>query len=162
MSAIATFYLVRNEDVEQLKESAAQPVGPGPKGKWRDPYHELLVANARALKAFDWSGDVVSEVIFYLESRSIAVDDYSDRPLSENLSRVRGAIVHAFRAEPGRRLAELIEVPDEATLRAYLDSPQRASPEDDLAPEAVLDGLHTLKSWLSQIDERNMGLLTVG
>jgi hypothetical protein len=165
MSAIATFHLLRNEDIDSVKQLATQPVGPGPKGKWRDPYHEFLVANARALEAFEWSGDVIGEILFYLESRSVAVGEYCNRPLTEHLARARGTSIYAFQAESARRLAQLIGThwPDEAAVRTFLNSPDRASPlDEDLPVEAILAGLRILKAWLLQVEGPAIGLLTIG
>jgi len=166
MSAIASFYLIRNEDVAQLKDLARQPVGPGPGGQWQDPYWDFVFANARELEQYEWSGYVIgTEVYFYLESRSATLDNYCDKELSELLCAARGSSIFVFRVEAARNLAQFIERnwPDEASLVAFLNSPDMTSPIGEVVPvEAVFDGLRVLRSWLSQVDESNVGLLTVG
>jgi hypothetical protein len=166
MSAIASFYLVRDEDMACLKDLATQPVGPIAGGQWHDPYWEFLFANARELEQYEWSGYVIgSEVYFYLQSRSVTLDDYCDKELSDFFCEARGSTVLIFRAAAGKELARLIECnwPDEGSLVAFLNSADMASPIRDVVPVgAVFDGLRVLKSWLSQVDERNLGLLSIG
>ena len=58
MSAVASFRLVRNEDIDRLKDLATKPVGPIGGRKWHDPYWEFLSANARELEQYDWSGQL--------------------------------------------------------------------------------------------------------
>jgi len=166
MSAIASFYLVRTEDVAHLKDLATQPVGPGSGGQWQDPYWAFLLANAREMEQYEWSGSVIgSEVYFYLQSRSATWDDYCDQELSEFLCQARESSIWAFRAEAARKLAQLIERnwPDEASLVAFLNSPDMASPIGEVVPtEGVFAGLRVLKSWLSQVDDSTVGILTIG
>jgi hypothetical protein len=166
MSAIASFYLVRNEDINRLKELAIQPVGRGAGGSWQDPYWEFLFGNARELEHYRWSGYIIgTEVYFYLQSRAATLDDFCDKELSDYLCQARGSSVLTFRAEAGNKVAQLIEDswPDVAALRGFLNSPTMTSPMGDVAPiEAVFDGLRILKDWLSQIDASNVGLLTIG
>jgi hypothetical protein len=165
MSAIASFYLVRHADVDRLKELATRPVGPGAGGKWHDPYWEFLRANARPLEQFDWSGDVMLEVFRFLDSRAATVDAYCDRPLSDFFCEARGGSILVFRAGPGDVLGQLIaaKLPDEASLAAFLSSPDAGSPDEENCPvEAVLDGLRILRSWLSQLDDAHVGLLSIG
>src|SRR5262249_34093937 len=157
---------VRTEDVAHLKDLAAQPVGPGSGGQWQDPYWEFLFANAREMEQYEWSGYVIgSEVYFYLQSRSATWDDYCDQALSEFLCQARESSISAFRAEAARKLAQLIERnwPDEASLVAFLNSPDMTSPIGEVVPiEAVFAGLRVLKSWLLQVDESTVGILTIG
>ncbi len=166
MSAIASFYLVRNEDVTRLKDLATQPVGPSASGAWHDPYWEFLSANARELERYDWSGYVIgSEVYFYLQSRSADWVEYCDEPLSEWFCKARQSSIFIFRAGGAKLLTQLIEShwPDETALGAFLNSPDMTSAAYEVAPiEAVFDGLRILKTWLSQVDERHVGLLSIG
>jgi hypothetical protein len=165
MSAIASFYLVRNQDIDRLKELATQPVGRSAKGKWSDPYWEFLVANARELEQYGWSGHVMGDVSLYLDSRSAKLDEFCDKALSDFFCKARRSSIFAFRAAAGEKLAQLIEAnwPDETSLRAFLDSPDMTSPVGEAVPiEAVLDGLRILKNWLSQVDAGNLGLLSIG
>ena len=166
MSAIASFYLVRNEDINRLKTLAAQPVGRIARGKWHDPYHEFLVANARELEDYGWSGYVIgSEVYFYLCSRSVRLEDYCDKALTDDFSRERESVIWVFQAEAARVFAQRIETnwPDESALLAFLHSPDMTSPNGEVCPtEAVFDGLRILMSWLSKVDENHVGLLSIG
>jgi hypothetical protein len=166
MSAIATFFLVRNEDIARLKDLATHPVGPSGRKRWHDPYWEFLRANARELEAYEWSGHVIaSEVYFYLRSRSVPLGDYCDRELSDFLCAARGSSILAFHAEGGGQLARLIERPwpDEAAIEAFLHSPEMTSPTGEVVPiEAVFDGLRVLKNWLAHVDGDHVGLLTIG
>jgi hypothetical protein len=166
MSAIASFYLVRNEDVARLKELATQPVGPASGRRWQDSFWDFLCSTARELEQYQWSGHVIgSEVYFYLRSRSARLDDYCDGELSAYLSQARRSYILAFRAEPASQFAQLIESnwPDETSLVAFLNSPDMTSPMGEVVPaEAVVDGLRMLKSWLSQVEEGHVGLLTIG
>ncbi|HEX5442318.1 MAG TPA: hypothetical protein VFW87_00755 [Pirellulales bacterium] len=165
MSAIASFYLVRKPDVEQLKHLAAQPVGADTGGKWHDSYWEFLLAHGRELEQFESSGYVMLDVFLFLDSRSIKVEEYCDEPLSDFLHEARGSTILAFQAGPGKVLAELIasNMPDENALGAFLSSPDMVSPVGDNSSAAsALDGVQVLTSWLSQIDEEVVGLLSIG
>jgi hypothetical protein len=165
MSAIASFYLLQHQDVDRLKDLATQPVGPAAGGKWHDPYWEFLFANARELQQFEWSGYVMLDVWHLLDSRSTKLEEYCDKPLSDCLRKARRGTILVFRAEPGKTLAQRItaDMPDEKTLEAFLTSAETVAPDGDHSPaEAVLDGLHILKSWLSDLDEHHVGLLTIG
>lgn len=166
MSTIASFYLVRNGDIDRLKELALQPVGPIARGKWYDPVSEFLAANARALATYEWSGSVIgSEVYLYLQSRAAVLDDYCDRELSAYLSQARNSDLFAFQARAGEKLARLIEYnwPDEAVLHTFLKSPDMTSSlEEEIPVEAVFAGLRILKDWLSQVDDSTIGLLIIG
>jgi hypothetical protein len=166
MSAIASFYLVRKEEVARLKDLAARPVGPVTGKKWRDPYFEFVSTNARELETYEWSGYVIgSEVFFFLQSRSVTWEEYCEKELSDYLSQARDSSIMVFRADAGQQLARLIERnwPDETSLVAFLNSQDMASAAGESIPiEAVFDGLRILKSWLSQIDESHIGLLTIG
>jgi len=108
MSAIASFYLVRNQDIDRLKELATQPVGRSAKGKWSDPYWEFLVANARELEQYGWSGHVMGDVSLYLDSRSAKLDEFCDKALSDFFFKARRSSIFAFRAASGEKLAQLI------------------------------------------------------
>ena len=160
MSAIASFYLAQNSDVDRLKDLATQPVGLVERGRWRDPYSEFLRANARTQEQFDWSGDVMLTVSAFLESRNVKLAEYCDKALSDFLVNARKSSISVFRAAPGKALAQLIGAnqPDEETLEAFLAS----SDGEDMPVEAVLDGLRILKTWLTQIDNDHIGLLTLG
>ncbi len=71
----------------------------------------------------------------------------------------------AFQTGPGKVLAELIasNMPDENALGAFLSSPDMISPdEDNPSAASALDGIQVLTSWLSQIDEEVVGLLSIG
>jgi hypothetical protein len=165
MSAIASFYLVRQADVGRLKGLAAAPVGPASGGKWHDPHWEFLFAQARELEPYDWSGYAMLEVSHFLDARSVRLDAHCDKPLSDFLSKARGSSILVFRAGPGKALAQLIaaNLPDEKALEAFLASPDMVSPAgDDLPAEAVLDGLCILERWLSQLDDDHVGLLSIG
>ena len=166
MSAIAMFHLVRNGDVDQLQQRAAQPVGPVRGGPWSDPYWDFLKEQTRELEPYDWSGYVLgSEVYYFLESKAAAWDAYCDDRLTDALSQARGSTVLAFRSAPAHALAEQIDRhrPDGAELQAFLASPEISnSPEEAVPVEAVADGLQILRTWLRQVDENHVGLLTIG
>lgn len=165
MSAIASFYLVRKADVEQLKRLAPEPVGRGAGGKWHDPYWEFLFAHGRELEQFESSGYVMLDVILFLDSRSAKLEEYYDKPLSDLFCKARGSSTLVFEAGSANKLAQLIgsNMPDEKALEAFLSSPDMVSPvEGDSSAASALDGLQILKRWLSQIDEEHIGLLSIG
>jgi len=165
MSAIASFYLVRNKDIDRLKDLATEPVGPVAGGKWHDPYWEFLFAEARELERFNWSGNLMMDAITFLLSRDAKIDDYSDKPLSDSFCETRESSMLVFRATPGKAFAQLIaaNLPDGKELEAFLTSQEMTSPSGDNPPkEAVLDALRVLKNWLSQVDENHLGLLSIG
>jgi hypothetical protein len=165
MSAIASFYLVKNADVDRLKHLAIQPVGPVAGGKWHDPYWEFLFANARELEKYGWSGYVILDVSLFLDARSTKLSEHCDKPLSDFFCNARGSTIFVFRSGPAKALARMISanVPDDKTLHAFLASPDMISPVGDTSPpEAVLDGIRILNTWLLQIDEVHVGLLSIG
>jgi hypothetical protein len=162
MSAIASFYLVSNDNLARLKELATQPAA----RVSADPYWEFLFENARELEQYKWSGYVIgSEVYFYLKSRVGELDEFCDTELTDYFCQARGSSIFVFRPEAATRLAQLIASnwPDESSLAVFLNSPEMTSPNQEVVPlEAVFDGLEILKSWLAQVDATHVGLLTIG
>lgn len=178
MSAIASFYLIHNEQIPVIRELAKLPCGPVKRkflwftfntGKWYDPFWEFLSTNARELEQFEWSGYViVGEVYLFLNSHAISMETFADEELSDCLSNARESFVLAFRRECAQRLVKTIDrlQPNEAMIRAFLDSDEMKLPDDDNEAqtpiEAVLDGFEILRRWLLQVDDEHIGLLRVG
>jgi hypothetical protein len=152
MSAIADFTLLPRAVLPQWAEMAG---GPG----WRN----FLETKGRSVADFNWPGWVFYPLLDYLE-REISMDrgKFEFAELSDELARRRGLFCEIFGArEKNQFLGKLNPhtFPPEA-LSSFAVSFGKVNLPD--AGEAMLAGIRALRRALSQVDESNVLVLSIG
>jgi len=171
MSIIASFYLVRIEDVAKLKYLAKQPVGFTSRKflwikfkthQWHDPFWNHLHEKTQELGKFNWSGSAMLAVDYFLESSLIELSGFTDQELTDYFSKTRGSGNLVFNREGAVRLRETIARlnPTPESIEEFLDSTKEIP--EDMPLQAFVDGVTILTDWLSQVDDSCVGLLHIG
>jgi hypothetical protein len=174
VSVIASFYLLPVGEAPTLLEAAGQRPAPVTKqwlgvtfktGQLRDGYWDFLRARAERLEDLGWSGTVLStEVMGLLETQGLALMDFADRALSEQLMQERRCcFALLFRQQGAQGLLERIAAlaVDEAVVSDYLQG--EATYGVEMPPErALLEALSVMERWLAQVDAAHIGLLYIG
>jgi hypothetical protein len=163
MSAIASFYVVPNERLNEIIAAAT----PAPRGWFRgarDTFWSVMRGSGRELEKFDWSGRAFTTLELYLESRhGLMYYNFGNAAVSGQLSKARGS---DWLVLPAASAAELLaalngvgcEVGD---VTAFIASERRTDGAGEEAA-AVQAALATLKAWLAQVSPGSVGLLSVG
>lgn len=180
MSSIASFYLVKIEQIAVLKDLAGQPVGPIKNkflgitfdtGKWRDPFYDFLQTEAQELGEFHESGSIIfTEVFEFLESRSLKIVDFADEELSNYLATTRNGSCWVFKFENAHSLAKSIETIENSSQMVceFLEHSDTETLTFDgslsinEAAELVSKGITVVKNWLLQVNQETIGLLSIG
>jgi len=162
MSAIASFYVVPNERLNEIIAAAT----PAPRGWFhgeRDTFWNVLRDSGCELDKFDWSGRVFTTLELYLESRhGLMYYNFGSAAVSRQLSNARGSdwlVLPA--ASAAELLAALKDVECEVgDVTAFIVSEGRSDGAREEAA-AVQSALATLKAWLAQVSPGSIGLLSV-
>jgi hypothetical protein len=163
MSAIASFYVVRDEGLTDIL-AAATPASRGWFRFSRDTFPNVLRAAGRKLEAFACSGWVFNTLDLYLESRyGFMYSNFGDAAGSRQLSKARGS---DWLVLPAASAADLLTalanvVCETKDVAAFVESEHGAG---DTAQEAlaVQSALTTLKAWIAEVSPGSVGLLSIG
>jgi hypothetical protein len=172
MSAIASFYLVPTVLLPELREAAAQPTGTAKRKllgftwhsePWRDPFYELLHAQARELEGYHWSGWAFLHVFEFLRQQGIDVETFEESGSNDEVLRDRGIQVFAeMRARAFVTALNSTAITSEL-IATYVDNSDDSLPEDAaFAADAITEGLGILRQWLVQVDGEHFGFLSIG
>jgi hypothetical protein len=163
MSAIASFYVLPADRLDEVAAAAT----PRPRGWFRgaqDRFWEVLRGNSHALDAFGWSGWAFGTLDIYLKDRhGFMYGDFGDAAATAQLTKARGSYWLVLPATAAGQLRAAIDgldppLDDVTELCASEHGPAEAAEE----AEAVRAALTMMKSWLAQVPEGSVGLLSVG
>jgi hypothetical protein len=155
MSAIAMFIRVPKTALEGLRLAAT----PEKRTLWkgaRDGYWDYLQRNGQSVAEYEWSGDVFSTLLPYLEERhQIDLTHSGFEELATFLSRTRGAD-HLILTDELRNtyLAALANPFSEEELRDYYN--EFTGTADEEAAKPMLDGIRCLRDSLMAVDDASV------
>jgi hypothetical protein len=170
MSLIASFYLVKNEDIPLLKDLAREPVGYGSHKflwfkfsdrNWHDPYYQFLHDETPTSNEFSCPGLTMVGVEYFFESLSLRLSDFAHKELSDHFSKTRQSETLLFQKDGISRLKEAISKLDlnPAVVEAFLADSLEFT---EMPPEYLLDGIDLLQGWLEVVDDQHFGLYHIG
>lgn len=169
MSIIASFYLVKLEDIETLKDLALKPAEPITRkflwhtvttNRWRSPFWEFLHSQYHELEQLGWSGSVMLAVESFLLADSIDILNFADKELSEFFQKARESYFAIFRKQGAQQLAEILAKYD----RTKLEDPLQTNTDipEEIPSGVIYEGRIKLRNWLLQVDEAHLGLYYIG
>jgi len=166
MSAVASFYTIRDAALPDLQRAAATPGYFKVKrfllfkirGEYHDPFWAFLTEHGDEQERFSRSGWCLTELLAVISERAVDISDYSDERTTNALSGAHGRPHWAFTSEQASRFLRAMAplALDESHLGSlYPENADGFSPADIAAAAAVL------RRWLQTVHDGRIGILSV-
>ena len=160
MSAIASFYRMPKNSVDELRTAAVPKRGFF--GSSKDVYWDFIKKHGEEVASYPGSGYVLAAVVSFLQEMcgvDFSADELAD--LGTYLSEARQASVFPLTREHKERYLErLMQEHSESDLRDYYNDLFAA--QDEAAGVAMKQGIAAIRQALTEIDEDSFVLLQIG
>jgi len=152
MSQIASFFVLPAHEVEDLISAAAA-----------DSLWDFLSARAQESEEFFGSGSLLLDLDLFLMDAHTMLFNLSAKELSDRLSKMHGSYKALFDHRAARRAITVLTETDwdEVAIRRFYEGEGRMEVDEELIGAFKLARDHALR-WMHEVDERGVGLLSIG